>query len=130
MKDVEMNGKFTITQNSHFIQILNRVLQKKKKIAGYLIPAGWIVMVYPSTVHSDSSKYDDPLSFNPFQWQVRFNHFQIIISKNSLQRRFYSRDFLSTIDTCNSLAGKPFCLVFELKHCLTRLSNSCFLIKQ
>lgn len=36
---------------------------------GYIIPAGWTVMVCPPAVHLNPSKYEDPLDFNPWRWE-------------------------------------------------------------
>ena len=38
--------------------------------AGYTIPAGWVVMVVPSVLHLNADKYNDPLTFNPWRWEV------------------------------------------------------------
>ncbi|THG01340.1 hypothetical protein TEA_017907 [Camellia sinensis var. sinensis] len=41
------------------------------KAAGYTIPVGWVVMVYPPSIHLNPAKYKDPLDFNPWRWEVR-----------------------------------------------------------
>ncbi|KAG4987520.1 hypothetical protein JHK82_029888 [Glycine max] len=41
---------------------------------GYTIPAGWAVMVCPPAVHLNPDKYQDPLAFNPWRWEVRLRH--------------------------------------------------------
>ncbi|KAI6702169.1 hypothetical protein NL676_011305 [Syzygium grande] len=38
---------------------------------GYTIPAGWAVMVCPPAVHLNPAKYEDPLTFNPWRWEVQ-----------------------------------------------------------
>lgn len=37
---------------------------------GYTIPAGWGVMVCPPAVHLNPTKYENPLDFDPWRWQV------------------------------------------------------------
>ncbi|XP_043717920.1 cytochrome P450 87A3-like [Telopea speciosissima] len=39
------------------------------EINGYMIPAGWAVMVCPTVIHLNPEKYDDPLAFNPWRWE-------------------------------------------------------------
>lgn len=46
-----------------------RKVMKEVEIKGYTIPAGWTVMVCPSTVHMNPDKYEDPLSFDPWRWE-------------------------------------------------------------
>ncbi|KAJ8427552.1 hypothetical protein Cgig2_003115 [Carnegiea gigantea] len=36
---------------------------------GYMIPAGWGVMVCPPAVHLNPDKYENPLDFNPWRWK-------------------------------------------------------------
>lgn len=38
--------------------------------AGYTIPAGWVVMISPMSVHLNPDIFEDPLTFNPWRWQV------------------------------------------------------------
>ncbi|CAN1158883.1 Cytochrome P450 87A3 [Linum perenne] len=47
---------------------------KDVEIKGYLIPAGWTVMVYPTAVHLNPNVYDDPLAFNPWRWEGQKLH--------------------------------------------------------
>ncbi|XP_059312224.1 cytochrome P450 87A3-like [Lycium ferocissimum] len=46
-----------------------RIVLKDVDIKGYTIPAGWIFMVCPSSVHLDPTKYASPLTFNPWRWK-------------------------------------------------------------
>jgi len=39
------------------------------KFQGYIIPAGWFIMVCPPAVHMNPAKYKDPLQFNPQRWE-------------------------------------------------------------
>ncbi|CAN1751948.1 Cytochrome P450 87A3 [Linum perenne] len=58
---------------------------KDVEIKGYLIPAGWTVMVYPTAVHLNPNVYDDPLAFNPWRWEVRsYTILNFIVFTNSL----------------------------------------------
>ncbi|CAL1371310.1 unnamed protein product [Linum trigynum] len=47
---------------------------KNVEVNGYLIPAGWTVMVYPGSVHLNPKVYADPLSFNPWRWKGQQLH--------------------------------------------------------
>lgn len=38
--------------------------------SGYTIPAGWAVMVCPPAVHLNPAKYENPVAFNPWRWEV------------------------------------------------------------
>ncbi|XP_062078784.1 cytochrome P450 87A3-like [Humulus lupulus] len=44
------------------------------EINGYTIPANWIVIVVPSTLHLNPDKYEDPLNFNPWRWKGKELH--------------------------------------------------------
>ena len=37
---------------------------------GYTIPKGWALMVVPAALQLNPSTYEDPLTFNPWRWQV------------------------------------------------------------
>ncbi|CAI0403609.1 unnamed protein product [Linum tenue] len=50
---------------------------KDVEVKGYLIPAGWTVMVYPTAAHLNPSVYDDPLSFNPWRWETLINYVEM-----------------------------------------------------
>ncbi|KAM0834369.1 hypothetical protein ACQ4PT_063632 [Festuca glaucescens] len=39
------------------------------QVKGYTIPAGWLVMVSPMSVHLNPELFEDPLTFNPWRWQ-------------------------------------------------------------
>ncbi|KFK33811.1 hypothetical protein AALP_AA5G063100 [Arabis alpina] len=47
-----------------------RINDQEIRVGEYTIPAGWIVMGYPS-VHFNPEKYDDPLVFNPWRWKEK-----------------------------------------------------------
>jgi len=58
--------------------------------SGYTIPEGWAVMVCPPAVHLSPEKYEDPLAFNPWRWEVGFtweflilNHLRYFNTKRS-----------------------------------------------
>ena len=38
--------------------------------SGYTIPEGWLVLISPMAVHLNPSNFNDPLTFNPWRWQV------------------------------------------------------------
>ncbi|KAJ9680926.1 hypothetical protein PVL29_020048 [Vitis rotundifolia] len=46
-----------------------RRVTKDVHIKGYTIPEGWIVVVCPSVLHLDPTKYKDPFAFNPWRWE-------------------------------------------------------------
>ncbi|KAK2995972.1 hypothetical protein RJ640_026011 [Escallonia rubra] len=50
--------------------IFRRVI-KEVELKGYTVPAGWVVMVCPSSLHLNPDKYGDPLAFNPWRWEWR-----------------------------------------------------------
>ncbi|EEF33222.1 cytochrome P450, putative [Ricinus communis] len=61
-----------INETTRLVNIVPRVFRKAVndvQIKGYTIPAGWMVMVCPTTVHLNPVKYNDPLAFNPWRWQ-------------------------------------------------------------
>lgn len=68
--DVEIKGKLDSLFNLHhennykFVANENRLV-----VAGYTIPAGWIVLVVPSLLHYDPQIYEQPCEFNPWRWE-------------------------------------------------------------
>lgn len=46
-----------------------RIVEHETHAGDYTIPAGWIFMGFPS-VHFNPEKYEDPLAFNPWRWEV------------------------------------------------------------
>nr|UVC46132.1 cytochrome P450 [Ilex asprella] len=69
---------------------------------GYTIPAGWPILVAAPAVHLNSTKYEDPLTFNPWRWKELQSSF---ITKSFMPFGFglkqcagaeYSRVLLST----------------------------------
>ncbi|XP_021281077.1 cytochrome P450 87A3-like [Herrania umbratica] len=51
-----------------------RKVVKDVEIKGYTIPAGWLVMVVPASVHLSPNKYESPLQFNPWRWEGQELH--------------------------------------------------------
>ncbi|XP_027158107.1 cytochrome P450 87A3-like [Coffea eugenioides] len=51
-----------------------RKVVKEVEIKGYTFPAGWTLMVCPSSVHLDPHRYNDPLEFNPWRWEGQELH--------------------------------------------------------
>jgi hypothetical protein len=45
-------------------------LHRDMFISGYTIPKGWALMVVPAAIQLNSNIYEDPLTFNPWRWQV------------------------------------------------------------
>uniref|UniRef100_A0ACD5UW44 Uncharacterized protein n=1 Tax=Avena sativa TaxID=4498 RepID=A0ACD5UW44_AVESA len=39
------------------------------KIKGYTIPAGWLVLISPTSVHLNPEFFQEPMAFNPWRWQ-------------------------------------------------------------
>ncbi|XP_051115116.1 cytochrome P450 87A3-like isoform X1 [Andrographis paniculata] len=67
--------KFTFQVINETVRLANivpgifRKTLQETKFKGYTIPAGWAVMVCPPAVHLNSTKYKDPLDFNPWRWE-------------------------------------------------------------
>nr|XP_027109139.1 cytochrome P450 87A3-like [Coffea arabica] len=53
--------------------ILRKVV-KEVEVKGYTIPAGWTVMVCPSSVHLDPNVYENPHEFDPWRWEGKELH--------------------------------------------------------
>ncbi|XVF22622.1 hypothetical protein REPUB_Repub12eG0187100 [Reevesia pubescens] len=51
-----------------------RKVIKDVEMKGYKIPAGWMVMVVPATLHLSPGKYENPLEFNPWRWEGQELH--------------------------------------------------------
>ncbi|KAL9860250.1 putative cytochrome P450 [Arabidopsis thaliana] len=49
--------------------VTNDPIQNRVVVAGYTIPAGWIVLVVPSVIHYDPQIYEQPCEFNPWRWE-------------------------------------------------------------
>lgn len=61
-----------INETLRLANIVPGIFRKAKtevNIKGYTIPAGWAVMVCPTSLHLDPVVYPDPLAFNPWRWQ-------------------------------------------------------------
>lgn len=61
-----------INETLRLANIVPGIFRKAKtevNIKGYTIPAGWAVMVCPTSLHLDPIVYPDPLAFNPWRWQ-------------------------------------------------------------
>uniref|UniRef100_M8B5H8 Ent-kaurenoic acid oxidase 1 n=1 Tax=Aegilops tauschii TaxID=37682 RepID=M8B5H8_AEGTA len=50
--------------------MVHRVANKDVEYGGYMIPAGWSVLVWVRSLHTDPSFYHDPLTFNPDRWDL------------------------------------------------------------
>ncbi|VAH25367.1 unnamed protein product [Triticum turgidum subsp. durum] len=48
--------------------MVHRVANKDVEYGGYMIPAGWSVLVWVRSLHTDPNFYHDPLTFNPDRW--------------------------------------------------------------
>ncbi|EEF51428.1 cytochrome P450 87A3 [Ricinus communis] len=57
------------TRLANIVPGIFRKAVKDVQIKGYTIPAGWMVVACPTTVHLNPVKYSDPLAFNPWRWQ-------------------------------------------------------------
>ena len=58
---------------------------------GYTIPAGWGVMVCPPAVHLNPAKYENPLHFNPWRWEVKQHLCDFCHFDRPLQVSYYSQ---------------------------------------
>lgn len=77
-KDVQIKGEFNFNLSLALV-VCNKMFNIRNTclyitLAGYTIPAGWLVMVASSVVHFTPEKYEDPLAFNPWRWEVRNNN--------------------------------------------------------
>ncbi|CAL1375426.1 unnamed protein product [Linum trigynum] len=60
-----------INETVRLANIVPGIFRKVKRdiqFKDYTIPAGWAVMVCPPAVHLNPTKYEDPLTFNPWRW--------------------------------------------------------------
>ncbi|XP_044949643.1 ent-kaurenoic acid oxidase 1-like [Hordeum vulgare subsp. vulgare] len=48
--------------------MVHRVANRDVEYGGYTIPAGWPVLVWVRSLHTDPVYYQDPLTFNPDRW--------------------------------------------------------------
>ncbi|KAL4384641.1 hypothetical protein GQ457_15G001970 [Hibiscus cannabinus] len=53
----------------NIVPAIFRKVVKDIEIEGYTIPAGWIILACTPAVHLNSTKYEDPLTFNPWRWK-------------------------------------------------------------
>uniref|UniRef100_A0ACD5ZDF8 Uncharacterized protein n=1 Tax=Avena sativa TaxID=4498 RepID=A0ACD5ZDF8_AVESA len=58
-----------ITRLANLAPGIFRKTQTDVQVKGYTIPAGWLVMVSPMSVHLNPELFQDPLTFNPWRWQ-------------------------------------------------------------
>ncbi|XP_009611047.1 cytochrome P450 87A3-like [Nicotiana tomentosiformis] len=63
-----------IVRLANIVPGIFRKVLKDVKIKGFTIPAGWIVVVCPPSVHLDSNNYEDPYVFNPWRWKEEELH--------------------------------------------------------
>ncbi|VAH50337.1 unnamed protein product [Triticum turgidum subsp. durum] len=79
-------GVKLLTENPRVVDALTKVIMEIVRLAnivpgifrkalqdveikGYMVPAGWGIMVCPPAVHLNPDIYEDPLAFNPWRWQ-------------------------------------------------------------
>ncbi|KAF9619225.1 hypothetical protein IFM89_005779 [Coptis chinensis] len=66
-----------ISETLRIANIINAVWRKAIKdveIKGYLIPKGWCMQAYFSSVHMDEDNYENPYQFDPWRWQTKAGH--------------------------------------------------------
>ncbi|KAL6897298.1 hypothetical protein ACP4OV_006994 [Aristida adscensionis] len=54
--------------SSHSLGIFRKTL-KDVVVNAYTIPAGWLVMISPMSLHLNPQFFEDPLTFNPWRWK-------------------------------------------------------------
>ncbi|KAM3362972.1 hypothetical protein P3S68_017826 [Capsicum galapagoense] len=64
------NPRLSRIRLSNIVPGIFRKVVNDVKIEGFTIPAGWIVLVCPPSVHLDSNNYEDPHVFNPWRWKA------------------------------------------------------------
>ncbi|KAB2001245.1 hypothetical protein ES319_D12G287500v1 [Gossypium barbadense] len=55
----------------NIVPTIFRKVVKDIEIKDYNIPAGWIILACTPAVHLNPTKYEDPLTFNPWRWKGR-----------------------------------------------------------
>ncbi|GAU29016.1 hypothetical protein TSUD_165340 [Trifolium subterraneum] len=55
------------------VKYLHRKAIQDIKFKGIVIPAGWKVLPVLTAPHLDPSRFENPLEFNPFRWNVCCN---------------------------------------------------------
>ena len=78
-------------------------------MAGYTIPAGWIVAVAPSVVHYNAEIYENPLEFNPWRWEVLIIYIIIVSSYRTITNKNH-------VVECHLYGRAKICARQGLKH--------------
>ncbi|KAL6658231.1 hypothetical protein ACP70R_003817 [Stipagrostis hirtigluma subsp. patula] len=60
-----------ITRMSNVAPGIFRKALKDVQVNGYTIPAGWLVIISPISVHLNPTLFEDPLKFNPWRWMTQ-----------------------------------------------------------
>ncbi|KAL6868167.1 hypothetical protein ACP4OV_015012 [Aristida adscensionis] len=97
-KRADKNSGFTweeyksLTFTSQVVNEINRLSNvspgifrktlKDVQVNGYTIPAGWLIMINPSSVHLNPTIFEDPLKFNPWRWTTQDETKQIAQKRN------------------------------------------------
>ncbi|CAN6723273.1 unnamed protein product [Malus baccata var. baccata] len=69
--------------------------------SGYTIPAGWAVMVCPPAVHLNPAKYENPVAFNPWRWEVI--HLQSSFWYHDFSPQLYFKNgLMQGVEVCNA----------------------------
>nr|XP_034600881.1 cytochrome P450 87A3-like [Setaria viridis] len=71
-----------ITRMGNIAPGIFRKTLKDVQVNGYTIPAGWLVMISPMTVHLNPNFFEDPLKFNPWRWSTQDEAKQIAQKRN------------------------------------------------
>ncbi|KAM7277237.1 hypothetical protein ACFE04_019103 [Oxalis oulophora] len=55
--------------NNHMPGVLRRALTDIQVEGGYIIPAGWTIVLVTPALHLNPDSFNDPLMFNPWRWK-------------------------------------------------------------
>ncbi|KAM7273298.1 hypothetical protein ACFE04_027962 [Oxalis oulophora] len=55
--------------NNHMPGVLRRALTDIQVEGGYIIPAGWTIILVTPALHLNPDSFNDPLMFNPWRWK-------------------------------------------------------------
>ncbi|KAL6868164.1 hypothetical protein ACP4OV_015009 [Aristida adscensionis] len=97
-KRADKNSGFTweeyksLTFTSQVVNEINRMVNiapgifrktlKDVQVNGYTIPAGWLIMISPISVHLNPTIFEDPLKFDPWRWTTQDETKQIAQKRN------------------------------------------------
>jgi cytochrome P450 len=74
LKDFQVKGTLPILdlKSLRFTssKLFNLIDRSSAKFPGYTVPAGWTVMLVTPATQLNPDTFKDPVTFNPWRWQV------------------------------------------------------------